>query len=51
MNAAEAMYFHKAPNAHVVAYWERERMNRIAAKAREFARDYDRRSGSRRLTV
>lgn len=47
MSASELMYFHGAPLAHVVEYQERERLARIAAKAREF----ERRNGSRRLCV
>lgn len=43
MSASELMYFHGAPLAHVVEFEERERLARIARKAREF----DRRNGGR----
>jgi hypothetical protein len=46
MSASELMYFDGAPLAHVVAFEERERLERIAAKVRTFERER-RRGGSR----
>jgi hypothetical protein len=38
MPASEAMYFHRAPLAHVVEYERRQKERRIEAKKREHCR-------------
>lgn len=47
MPASELLYFHNAPVAHIVAYQEAERANRLSQLARQFQRELGRRNGSR----